>query len=120
MATLSPTSSPTSSEKLAAANKSVSEQLSTPNPTDPKVDSLFKSFLKVAIVALAVVGGASVVSNLGGRDMLQLGLTTIVGTAKTCMNLSMEYIITPGLSQLSIGAAKAGAFVSSFATPKAV
>ncbi len=107
-----------SQELLKVESQASAAPKAAASPSDEKTSSLFRSFLAVATVALAVIGGASLVSDMGARDLIVLAASAVTGPVKACVNFGMEYIVKPGMDFASTGFSKVTSYASSFSMPK--
>jgi hypothetical protein len=89
-------------------------------PVETKTTSLFVKVLLASALALAVIGGASLITNLGGRDIAQVTVSSLAGPAKTACNLGMKYVVNPGMDLAISTFAKLSSFAAGFLPAKAV
>lgn len=89
-------------------------------PVEKKTTSLFVKVLLASAAALAVIGGASLITNLGGRDIVQVATSALAGPAKSAFSLGMKYVVNPGMDLAISTFAKLSSFAAGFMTAKAV
>ena len=83
------------------------------NATTERTSSAFSGFIGIAGTFLAVLGGLSLATDMGAREIVVLGASTAAGLVKPVSKLAMNWIITPGMNLASAAATKAMDFYNS-------
>ena len=96
-------------------DQTVVAQTTTPaeNTTEAKSSSSFSTFLGYAGTFLAVLGAASLATDMSARSIVVLTVSTGASLVKPISKLAMDYVITPGMNLASAAAGKATDFYNS-------